>query len=197
MPWNDCVSAGPSSQDPTALGTRMWGEPKLTVARSYRRSMAGTFVQPTSGTVQLRLMVLPAGMSAAAMTVVTNTTAKTGGTHGWYVVTDSNRMVLAVTADYTDAATTWGTTYTGYKLPFTGPLQTAYTGVYYAGLMIAATGMPNICSSSAVSSGLAVAAPTLTATAGTGLTTPPAVGSQLAALVPLTNAGWYITLQSS
>jgi len=196
MPWVNCATAA-ASQDPQATGTRLWNEPPQTIARTYRRDEGGSAQQVTGGTVMLRQIILPKGLTAGAMTMATNTTAKTGGSHGWYVVTDQYLNVLAVTADQTDAATVWGTIYTPYKLPFTSLLSCAYTGVYYAGVMIVATGRPNLVYTPGTNAGLWGAPPILCGTSSAGQTTPPAVGSQLTALTFSPACGWYITLQSS
>jgi len=198
VPWLD-VASNPSSQAPMAFGTGLYNEPYGTTARSFPRYQATTAVAPTSGTVYLRLMTLPQGYWAGAMTMYTGTTAKTGGTHGWYVVTDQYLNVLAVTADQTDAATTWGTINAAQDLPFTGGgLSCAYTGVYYAGFMIAETAgtMPAIACAT-VSLGAAIQNPVLTGPTAVLQTTPPAVGSQITTFTTASASSWYVGLSAS
>jgi len=197
MPWNDVAVAGAHSQCPGPAGEMLLNEQTGTVARSFSRDHLVGSGGPTSGTAYMRMIVLPAGLTAGAMTLYTTTIGKLGGSHGWYVVTDQNMNVLAVTADYTDAATTWGTTWTPYKLPFTSPLATAYTGVYYAGIMCVASTMPAIGTSGVLLTGAyAMLPPVLNGLSSTGQTTPPAAGAQLAALTASSGSGLYITLQS-
>jgi len=175
-------------------------EPAGTVARTIGRDRVVGGASPVNGSVYMRMIVLPAGFTASAMTMTTRNSAKTGGTHGWYVITDQYMNVLAVTADQTDAATTWGTTYTPYKLPFANTWGTAYTGIYYAGVMVAETAgtIPAFMSSAAVlSAAYNALPPVLCGNSGAGLTTPPPIGSQLAVITASAGANLYITLQSS
>lgn len=143
----------------------------------------------TSGTVYLMEQPLPAGLSTAKCTMFTNTTAKTGGTHGWYVLTDSSLKVVAVTADQTDAATVWGAASTGYPLPWTAAYTVPATALYYVGIMVAqsAGGTPTISSATAPAAGIAGATGitngvALCGSSSTGQTTPPAIGATLTAI---------------
>ena len=92
-----------------------------------------------SGTLYVTSIDLEAGAVVSNITMVTNTTVKTGGTHGWYVLLDTTMKVLAVTADKTDATTTWGTISTAYPIAVTAPYTAAYSGQYYIGVMVAET----------------------------------------------------------
>ena len=142
MPWQNVSNASVSSESPGAFGTGLFDEPYGTIARSFPRWMVTSNVAMGANAGVYRQIVLPAGLTAGAMTFLTATTAKLGGSHGWYAVTDQNLNVLAVTADQTDAATTWGTANSPQKLAFTSPLQTSYTGIYYAAISVTASTLP-------------------------------------------------------
>lgn len=195
MPWSN-VAALKSSAVPGPFVTELFDEPTGTIARSMPRYLAnGAGGGTPSGTVSLRQMILPQGLTVSSMSMTTGTTAKTGGTHGWYVLLTSAAVVLSVTADQTDAATVWGATTTAYPLAFTAPAVMPYTGVYYAGVMVAnsAGTQPTFVGVSAIAPGLNTA-PFVTATSSTGQTTPPAVGATLAAIVAAASPNPYVGL---
>jgi len=200
MPWLDVANNAASSQAPMAVGTGLYNEPYGTTARSFPRYMCTSAIAPSPGVLNLRLMVLPQGYWAGAMTMYTGATAKTGGTHGWYVITDQYINVLAVTADQTDPATTWGTINSPQDLPFTGAgLSCPYTGYYYAGFMIAESAgtMPTLATAT-VSLGVSNQVPAMSVSGGVGLTTPPAVGANLVADYSSTStSSWYVGLSAS
>lgn len=200
MPWNDVANQG-ASQCPSAFGTGLYDEPYGTLARTFPRFFGTNQAAfGITGNLAMRQMILPAGYSFPAMSMFTGTTAKnlTGGAHGWYVVADQFFNVLAVTADQTDLATTWGTVSTQYRLPFTSPLSTPYTGIYYAGAVVTGTGGtgPSMLAAAAALTSAAGQPPILCGNSGgAGMTTPPAVGQALtpiATFVP--GANMYITL---
>lgn len=138
----------------------------------------------TSGTVYLVGITLPAGTTVSNITFMTGITIlKTGGTHGWYILCNASRVVLAATADQTDASTVWGTASTEYTLPIANAggnaqatFTTTYTGLYYLGVMVAnSTGtQPNFCSSAAQVAGIGLAPILSGASATVSQTTPPA-----------------------
>jgi hypothetical protein len=155
----------------------------------------------TSGTVYLVAIGIKAGTVCTACTMFTNSTAKTGGTHGWYVLTDRTYTVIAATADQTDAATVWGAASTGYTLPFSAPAIALYTGVYYVGIMVAQSGggTPTISGAGApaagINAGTGITNPIILCGSSTsGLTTPPAVGTALSAASGGTNSNFYAYL---
>jgi hypothetical protein len=192
MPWLN-VAALPGT-DPTMRGTVLFGEPPGTTARTFPRDRSTAYGAPNSGTVYMRQIDLPAGYTANARTASVGVIAKLGGTHGWYVVTDMNMNVLAVTADQTDAATVWGTVSMPYSLPFTSTLACPYTGYYYVGLCVVATTMPVFVNSGLLIPGISAIPPVLCGNGSTGQTTPPAIGSQLAAPTGSSGSSLYILL---
>jgi hypothetical protein len=145
-----------------------------------RRTATSTTIGPTSGTLYLQAIFIPAGLSIGHISFTTGTTAKTGGTHGWYLLTDSSYIVRAVTADQTDPATIWGTINTSYSIATQAAYVTTYSGLYYVGVMVAESAgtMPTFTGGSGFGNvnGLS---PILVGTAGSAQTTPPSTGTTL------------------
>jgi len=182
--------------DALALGDRVASldyAPAGAVAEVFPRQHATTAATLTSGTLTVRAVSLPKGLVVSSATFVTNSAVKTGGSHGWYVLLDSARKVVAVTADQTDAATVWGGTNTPYPLAFTAPyIVTAYDGMYYLGVMVAATGMPNFAANPALTGGInGTLTPVLAGTSSTGQTTPPAAGATMTGLTSVAADNLY------
>jgi len=167
--------------------------PAGAVAETFPRRFASTVSTPalTSGTLYVTLIKLAKGAVISNLTMYANTTVKTGGTHGWYVLLDSARKVLAVTADQTDAATVWGTASTPYPLPVTAPILAPYDGYYYVGVMVAATGMPTFTCAAVPAVGINGGSPILAASSSAAQTTPPAVGATMGALTSVSGAQFY------
>jgi hypothetical protein len=139
----------------------------------------------SSGTLYVTGIAIPAGVVVNNITFCTSTAAKTGGTHGWYVLLDSSRVVRAVTADQTDAATVWGTINTAYTLA-TNAYTTTYSGLYYVGVMVAETAgtMPTFTCLTGQTTVTNSLVPVLTGASSTGQTTPPATGATMTAITP-------------
>jgi hypothetical protein len=170
--------------------------PAGALAETYPRvqSITGGGGSMTSGTVYLRAIPLVAGTLISDITFWTAGSVKTGGVHGWYVLCDSTRKVLAVTADQTDAATVWGTANTPYPLPLTSPYTIQTTGLYYIGFMVAETSgsMPTfVVGASLAQAGMQVAPVLFGNSSSTAQTTPPAVGSTLGGISPNGNYNFY------
>jgi len=170
--------------------TSAWTMPAAAQAETYPRILATSAQALTSGTLTVCAIALPQYMTLTSITMCTKGTAKTGGTHGWYVLLDSGRVVRMVTADQTDAATTWGATNTAYTFS-TNSYTTTYTGLYYLGVMVAATSPPNIVTCGGGTSGVAGASPILAGTSSTGQTTPPTVGTTMGALTSVVTDTLY------
>jgi hypothetical protein len=159
-------------------------QPAGCIASSCDRDLVTTSIaSPGSGVGAVRAIWLPAGLTLSNLTFQTNSVVKTAGTHGWYVLANTARLVLAATADQTDAATVWGTTSTAYPLAFTAPFVTTYTGWYWMGQMVAvsAGSVPTFSGQGSLVGGLG-GTDGQCGTFGTGLTTPPVLGSTLAAI---------------
>lgn len=150
-----------------------------------------------SGTLYIRAIVLPAGIPINNITMMVGSTGKTGGTHGWYVLMDNTRHVLAVSADQTDASTTWGSTNTEQTLAVLGSgsatYYTTYTGVYYIGVCVTNSSgtQPNFVGGPNFQTNMAGQAPTLGGTSSTGQSTPPSVGTQMAAFSGVAASNYY------
>lgn len=150
---------------------------------AYTQTTAGL---TTSGTIYLVAVYIACGTPVTNISFLTGTgTLKTGGTHGWYVLVDNNGVIRAVSADQTDAATTWGTASTVYTLPVltstSSVYTTTYSGIWRLGIMVANSGgtQPNLVATAATAAGVsstigpALAGP-CTGGTGTSQTTPPA-----------------------
>jgi hypothetical protein len=187
---------------PSAVDDNLCHPSASVISATMARTQATTAQAAlTSGTLQLVAIGIRAGSVLSNATMFTNTTAKTGGTHGWYVLADNTLTVIAVTADQTDAATVWGVASTGYTLPFASPAIALYTGLYYVGVMVAETAgqMPTFtgCATLAVGMGAGTgitSAQKLAGASNTGATTPPAVGTALTAITAASNLNPYAYL---
>ena len=136
----------------------------------------------SSGVMSVMQVPLRQGETISSMVLYTSGTAGASITHGWYVLLDENLKVLGVTADQT-AGGKWTSTATAYSLGFTSPFVTPYAGIYYVGVMLAGTTMPNFLGSPSLASGAnQTILPAVTGQIGTGLTTPPTVGSSYSSI---------------
>lgn len=134
----------------------------------------------TSGTLYVRAIALTAGTRVSNIVFVSGNTGITGLSHGWYVLMDASRNVVAVTADQTSG--TWlSATGTAYTLAVTAAYTIPQTGLYYAGIMANGGNTPNIASGTALASGMGIV-PYICASSSTGQTTPPSVGATMGAL---------------
>jgi hypothetical protein len=125
---------------------------------------------------------MPQGVTVNNITMAAGSTAKGGGSHGWYVLADSSLIVRAVTADQTDTASVWGTINTVYTLP-TNSYTTTYTGLYYIGVMVAASTVPTFLCTTATTNSVVALTPVLSgACGGATQSTPLATGSTLASI---------------
>jgi hypothetical protein len=147
----------------------------------------------SSGILYVRLIPMQIGTVVNNITFITSTTAKTGGTHGWYVLLDSSLVVRAVTADQTDATTVWGTINTYYTLATTAQYTATYSGVYYVGVMVAESGgtMPTFAGAPGILSGVGGAAPILSGTSSVSQTTPPTTGTTMTTVSSSGNYQFY------
>lgn len=145
------------------------------------------------GTLYVAALSIAAGVTVGNITMMTGTTAKTGGTHGWYVLLDSGLVVRAVTADQIDPATVWGVQKAFYTLP-TNSFTTTYSGLYYAGVMVAETSgtMPTFAASAIQqTAAISLAPPVFAGASSTSQTTPPAPGTTMGALTGGFNFNFY------
>ena len=171
----------PAMTAPTGL--ELYGEPAGTLAVTLPKYLAVlNNIGLSNGTLSVMSIALRGGILVSNITFTTGGQVKAGGTHGWYCLLNSSRMVVAVTADQTDAATVWGTLNTPYTLPVTVPYLVPVMGLYYLGICVTATtpgqpmGGPN------GATGISNSAPALCGTIAGAPAAPPALGTTMAAI---------------
>lgn len=127
---------------------------------------------PTSGTLYIQRVFLPAGTTVSKVGFVTSTTAATGPTHWWTALLDNTYKQQAHSADQLTTAigaSTW------LNLSMATPFVTTYSGQYYLALMIATSSVqPTVA--------CATNAPLAPFITGTGVVTPLPNGASTAAL---------------
>ena len=168
-------------------------------AQTYDRRLAnGTVFAPTSGTMYMTGIYLPAGAKVTGITFVSGSTAESGGTHLWYALYRQGNVqtaaatvatLMAQTADDTGATSFAANTALRKTL---ATVQTCpYSGLYYLAFMCAQSAgatptLLNIVAATVNSMGnIAGMTPVLAATADTGLTT--TAPASTASLVPVVN----------
>ena len=185
------LANGTASTDAAAYGQVPVGAyvpvlPTGVIAETFPRGLAAaggsTVSALSSGTLVMAGIYIPAGVAVSNITFCTSSTAESGGTHGWYVLTDSSLVVKGVTADKTGAAFWSANTVTTVALGT--PFTTTYAGLHYIGWMIAATTLPTAIAhnSSGFGTVLSSLTPALAGKSNTGQTTPPSLGATLTAL---------------
>lgn len=137
----------------------------------------------TSGTILLTAMWLPAnGQPLTQLGFVTTATAASVPLHSWMVLCDADLYVIAASSDKATTAIPASTVQT-YTISSTTP---SYSGLYYVGIMVAATTVPTLAgfgSSGPAAQGQATGTtPILAGNSSTGQTTPPAVNTKLTAI---------------
>jgi len=120
---------------------------------------------PTSGTVYLYAVFLRAGMVVKNIAFHSATTALGTGTHQIFGLYDSNRNLLAQTAD--DTSTAWAAN-TMKKLNLTAPYTIPQTGIYYLAFLISATTMPTLKGLTLTATQLHLQSPALHGSSNTG-----------------------------
>lgn len=158
--------------------------PTGAIAQAYDRyAVPGTNTAGnlTSGTLLMLAVALPKGVLVSSVSFLSGTTAGVALTNQWAVLTDSSRVVLAVSPDGTSAAWGSGTTKT---FSFGTPFTTTYSGLHYIGINVTAGTVPNLLGSvtPAFVNGVEALVPIVCATANTGLTSPLSLAATTAAL---------------
>lgn len=152
--------------------------PAAALRETLDRANGGTITNvsgPTSGTLLMSAIALLAGDEIDTITIHTGSTAATSPTHWWVGLFDAARNMVAVSANQTTRA-----------MPANTPLDTpvvasgggAYVvpadGLYYVGILVAATGVPSLMGCNAQAAGIIGLAPKLAGNSDPGLTAPPA-----------------------
>jgi hypothetical protein len=157
-----------------------------------RRLATGSTSNQTTGVVLATAIDLPGGETISGATFYTAGGAVTARTHGWYALCDTNMNILAVTADQA-AGSAWSVANTPYPLNFTAAIWTSHALPGYLCVSCTATITPNfvgIYNSGGPTDAFASIPPVLSGTAGTK-TTPPAIGSTLAAVTGVAYSSAY------
>lgn len=164
-----------SGQNLNSLNDEVAGVTAVTIPRTL--GIAETAF--TSGTLYMTLISLPPGLTVNNLDFWM-IGASTTPSHGWMVLTTPGGVILATTADNTggQAANTY------YRAAVTAPFVTppGSPSVYYIGNMLAAATPGTFAGGPAVPitpAGVPTGTLAEFVTAGTGFTTPQAVGSQL------------------
>lgn len=155
-------------------------------AESIPRTLAGVNIAAvTSGTMVMQAIWLPAGLTITNLITMSGTTASATQTNRWMALYDQNRNLLRQSTDQTTTVLAANTQYTAAITSYT----TTYAGIYYIGIMTAAT-TPNslIGITAAGNAAIRGLAPILTGTSTTALTTTaPATAAAITATV---NSYW-------
>ena len=162
--------------------------PTAALAQTHPRAgvtisnLPGTLV---SGRQSFCAIYLSAGMVISTITVCSGTTAAGTPTAQWFSLYDANRNKLAVTAD--DTTTAWGSN--SYKtLTLSSPYTVPTSGIYYIGVMVAASTVPTM--AGFLASTLVINLPPILCgadTTNTGLTTPATAPATAATLTGSSN----------
>jgi len=150
------------------LATRDPRMPTGAIAETFSRTGAiGNSAIPSSGRMILSGIRLTAGITVSSITFISGTTALSAGTNQWFALYDSAYALLGQTAN--DTSTAWGAN-TAKTLSFATPIVTTASGVYYCGLMVAASTPPTLMGITTNVASVGVT-PKLSLNADTGLTT--------------------------
>ena len=155
-------------------------------AESMPRTLTGINIAAvTSGTLVMQAIWLPAGTVINNLITMSGTTASASQTNRWMALFDANRNLLRQSTDQTTTVLAANTLYTAAITPYTTPTS----GIYYIGIMTAAT-TPNslIGITAAANAAIRNQAPILTGTSTTGLTT--TAPNPAAAITATVNSYW-------
>jgi len=125
----------------------------------------------TSGRLHLVAIPLSKGDVVTSISFQSATTAANGPTNQWFGLFDQDRAALKLTAD--DTTTAWASN-TTKTLNLTSTHTCTYTGLHYAGIMVAASvAVPTLRGFTVIGSGSGLTAIRVSRNCDTGLTTPP------------------------
>jgi hypothetical protein len=172
----------------TAVGA--WDAPGLALAESFPRRLA-TAESPNlaSGVLTVTGIGLPPGTPVSAITLFSGHSVASGVTHGWFCLMNSACVILAASAD--QGSTTWPAL-AALSLPMTSTVVTRSGGLFYVAAAICATLPCNFASTPMqITAGIAALLPLLSGVSSSGLSGPPAVGTQMAAITAPTGYPLY------
>lgn len=155
------------------------GATAQTVDRDKVGGATGNFV---SGTLYLRAFQARGGTVFNNLNVV-SIAVETLGTHAWGAILDDQFLVQGVSADNTGAAPFAGSgTVVTFAVTNGGTYTAPYDGIYYAGVCASFTGTAPTIAASGLATGISAIAPARWGTSNTGLSTPPALLTQMTAV---------------
>lgn len=102
-----------------------------------RRFALSTVFAPTSATLTLTGIWLPASKVVTGITFVSGSTAQSGGSHLWYALYKADLTFMAQATDNTGAAAFAANT--AFRMALTTPQTCTYSGLYYLGLCCVGT----------------------------------------------------------
>lgn len=167
--------------NPNAANKLWWGFPLGVTEATCGQTgaLAATYDRgnfASTGTAELstgRLSVysirLPAGLLVANISFFTGGTALSVGVNQWFVLMDSSFNKLAISAD--DTSTAWAAN-SEKKLAMGTPYTTTVSDVFFLGIMVKATTVPNLEGLPAGSGVEFTASPKIGGPANSGLTNP-------------------------
>lgn len=141
----------------------------------------------SSGRLHLVALSLPKDDIITSITFLTGSVAVATATNQWFGLFDDALAALAFTTNDTTAAWTSSAEKT---LNLSAPFTTTYAGLYYIGVMVTATTMPNLhgpVDTTAIATALA---PVITGFSSTGQTAVPALPFTAAALTVTSGHPW-------
>jgi len=148
------------------------------IAETIPASAATAALTMSTGVLSIAAIRLVTGQSVQGCGFVTSTQAGATMTHWWTCLLDSGYICRAASADQTSgaiAASTW------FSQAFGTAYTAGYTGIYFLGVMVAASTIPTLCGSTAplaaMVTGTGAPAPLLGGVSTTGLTTAPTPGT--------------------
>lgn len=156
-------------------------------AESIPRTIAGVNIAAvTSGTMVMQAIWLPAGLVVNNLHCMSGTTASATQTNRWMALYDQNRNLIQQTTNQLTTVLAANTLYTAALSP---TYTTTYAGIFYIGIMTAAT-TPNslIGATAAGNAAIRNQTPILTGTSTTGLTT--TAPNPAAAITATVNSYW-------
>ena len=140
----------------------------------------------SSGRLSLQAIYLPAGVTINSISFWSATTALATGTNQLFGLYDQNLNLLRSSVNDTSIA--WAAN-SRKTLSLTSAFTTTYSGLYYLGIMVAATTVPTLKGNTAKTGGqLNAGTPSMGGTSTTGLTT--ALPATAASLGTVTTSIW-------
>lgn len=140
----------------------------------------------STGRLSLQAIYIPAGVTITSISFWSATTALATGTNQLFGLYDVNLNLLRSSVN--DGATAWAAN-SRKTLALTSTFTTTYSGLYYLGIMVAATTVPTLKGNTAKTGGqLGAGTPSMGGTSTTGLTT--ALPATAAAPGTVTTSFW-------